>query len=452
MEQLNVSATIDAQNLLVSDLIVTAGFPRGTQLAARDEENWPLVARAGIYEVGRQCDQYLDVLFSFNRVQRAGRQDLAAAAAAAGAIMGLTGVSSKAIGITAAAFGLASSLFEAHVDSVLFTIEPSALRNIVLRGRNYYLKNLDVNKIQNRPDTLLALQGYLTQCSPAAIEANINNAAAGSLSVSWPEPEKAKEAALLAAPGAAPLQQPKTGGSPVDWTSPPPPPPPPPRPPPPPPSGKSVEQRAKDAVNQEINRRLLPFQPAPNLQPGEPPLTGDQTQKFQAALGVTANGDPGQAGSDTRKKLQEFQIGMSKRPDASWPAEETSGNLGVRTVSQFTGMKPMPRYFLSPFERAYLGNRLGDGTNAAFDVPDVERLKQVLDLLLDNLNNNPGLTGKVEKSRLENHQKRFNDEKSTVDEKLKLMREMIADIRKNLPLDPKRLDLDFVLYDKVNPK
>ncbi len=66
------------------------------------------------------------MLFRFNRVQRAGRQDLEAAAAATAAVMGISGVGAKAIAITAAAFGLATSLFDASVNSVLFTIEPSA--------------------------------------------------------------------------------------------------------------------------------------------------------------------------------------------------------------------------------------------------------------------------------------------------------------------------------------
>ena len=87
LEQLNVSATLAAQNQLISDLAV-ASAPTGTETPA---EYWSLVTKAGIYEIGRQCDQYLDVLFRFNREQRAGRQDLAAAAAATGAIMGLSG-------------------------------------------------------------------------------------------------------------------------------------------------------------------------------------------------------------------------------------------------------------------------------------------------------------------------------------------------------------------------
>jgi len=203
LEQLNVSASTTAQHQLVYDLIQVAGFAPGTQLAPYDD-NWSLVMRAGVFEIGRQCDQYLDVLFRFNREQQAGRQDLAAAAAATGAIMGLSGVSVKAIAITAAAFGLATSLFDASVNSVLFTIEPSALRNVALQGRINYLVDLRQRRIDTRPDMLIALQGYLTQCSPAAIEANINNAASGAPSVAVAS--EAPAAAALAAPATTLLQ------------------------------------------------------------------------------------------------------------------------------------------------------------------------------------------------------------------------------------------------------
>jgi hypothetical protein len=142
-----------------------------------------------------------------------------------------------------------------------------------------------------------------------------------------------------------------------------------------------------------------------------------------------------------------------KRRDTNWPTGEMNGNLGPSTVSRFTGMKAMPRYFLSPFERAYLGNLFGDATNAAFDVPDVGRLRGVLDVLLDNLNNNPDLKGKISKSLLDDYQGRFANKNLTVDEQLKLMRDMVADIRKSLllELDPQRRYLDSTFYNKVNP-
>lgn len=199
LEQLNLSTTAYAQDLMVNELVRTAGL---SSQPPPNDPNWSLVMKAGVYEISRQCDQYLDALFRFNRQQRAGRQDLAAAAAATGAIMGIAGASVEALAITAAAFGLASSLFDASVNSVLFTIEPSALRNVALQGRKKYLDDLQKNNIKpySRPDVLIILQGYLTQCSPAAIEANINNAASGAPSVVVPDRDKPEQAAVLAAP------------------------------------------------------------------------------------------------------------------------------------------------------------------------------------------------------------------------------------------------------------
>jgi hypothetical protein len=433
LEQMGIGSSIAAQDQMMDALIHTAGL--STALGERDPK-WSLVWKAGLYEIGRQCDQYLDALFRFNREQHAFHQDLAAAAGATGAIMGIAGASAEAIAITAAAFGLSNTLFEAHVNSILFTIEPSALRNVAQKGLQNYLNRIDEAKILSRPDTLIALQGYLTQCSPAAIEANINNAASGAPSVVSSNQEVAEKSAGLAAPGSAVVTQ-----KPIPLVQPP---------------SKTPEQQAQEAVVKKITTKPTPLPPQvvpPHLLPGDlTSLTRPQIQQFQAALGITANGDPGQAGSDTRKALQEFQIGMSKRPEASWPTGEINGTLGRRTAARLTGMKAMPKYFSSPFERAYLGNLFGDATNAAFDVPDVVRLRRVSANLLDNLENNPDLKGKVGEPVLAGYRQRAANQNSTVDEQLNLMRDMVADIRKQLPLDPERRDLDSIFYDKVNPK
>src|ERR1700730_7048103 len=50
--QLNIGATVYAQNQLVSDLIMASGLPP-TPLPAIDP-TWSLVTRAGIYEISRQ--------------------------------------------------------------------------------------------------------------------------------------------------------------------------------------------------------------------------------------------------------------------------------------------------------------------------------------------------------------------------------------------------------------
>jgi len=70
LEQLNVSAAANAQDQFVGDLVNSAGLG-GVQLSY-DDKRWELVMKQGVYEIGRQCDQYLDVLFRFNREQRAG--------------------------------------------------------------------------------------------------------------------------------------------------------------------------------------------------------------------------------------------------------------------------------------------------------------------------------------------------------------------------------------------
>ena len=159
---------------------------------------WP---KREFYEIGRQCDQYLDVLFRFNRNQRAIRQGLTATGAATASILGVAGVVAMPIAITAVAFGLAASLYDAGVNSVLFTIEPSALRNVVLKGRQAYIRKLDLSKVNSRPRLLIALQGYLTQCSPATIEANVNNAASGAESVVNVRQGVSADGAILGAPG-----------------------------------------------------------------------------------------------------------------------------------------------------------------------------------------------------------------------------------------------------------
>ena len=205
LEQIYPNTATGIQKTFVDNLIATAGLSAKSPLATRDPD-WSLVAEAGIYEIGRQCDQYIDALFRFNRDQRAFRQGLTAAGAATASILGLAGVAAMPIAITAVAFGLSATLFDASVNSVLFTIEPSALRNVVLQGRKKYLDDIDIATVDTRPRMLIFLQGYLTQCSPAAIEANINNAASGAESVVSTNPLVARRAATDAAPAASLLK------------------------------------------------------------------------------------------------------------------------------------------------------------------------------------------------------------------------------------------------------
>ena len=277
--------------------------------------DWAVVTEAGIYEIGRQCDQYLDVLFHFNRGQRALRQGLTATGAATATILGLASVAAAPIAITAAAFGLSASLFDAGTNSVLFTIEPSALRNIVLKGRKAYLDDLykRMGDINTRPRMLIALQGYLAQCSPASIEANVNNAASGAESVASTTPGVAARAAGLAAPAA------------------------------------TLIQRAADVTGGTVTDKPAPTDPSSKPTGGlrrEENIFKADVARVQAALGVKDDGDFGPA---TRTAIKEFQRGLNRRFTKSWTNVGGTGNI----VDLPPNLSNLPPIFASPFERAY---------------------------------------------------------------------------------------------------
>jgi hypothetical protein len=407
LEQLNVSATLDAENQLVNNLIQAAGLPPGTQLAPYDN-TWSLVMKAGVYEIGRQCDQYLDVLFRFNREQRAGRQDLAAAAAATAAIMGLASASAKAIAITAAAFGLATSLFDASVNSVLFTIEPSALRNVALQGRKNYLEQLAKLRIDTRPDVLIALQGYLTQCSPAAIEANINNAASGSpFAVTSPIETQARASAALAAPATALLSQVQQQIIPRVEA---------PLPPPPPRPLRRSDTTPLEQVNQQLIRQI------------------------QEALCVTpVNGDlgglPGST-APTRVAIREFLSGRgrgAKAPDAlaASKADELRPSPYLSAVHEaideafkdgrLRSCSDPSRGFMNAFEVGLYGNLAADVR--------AERIKSLQAKMRKVLGEDAGLPGD-----------------GMLD---KTTRQMIDRVRGQLNISGPKGQIDYTLYKKL---
>lgn len=392
LEQLNIPANSQAQTSLVNHLANEAGY-NARDLQAVDTR-WAQVFEAGVYEVGRQCDQYLDALFRFNREQRANRQGLTAIGAGAAAIMGLSGVASAAIAITAVAFGLSASLFDAGVNSVLFTIEPSALRNIVQKGREAYLDKLVKDKVEinTRPRMMIAVQGYLVQCSPSAIEANINNAASGAPSVASTDPRIAQQAAGLSAPSLATMTK------------------------------AAAIVSGTVAPGAPVPESAMPADRRPDETPVIPEL-----KEAQRALGVP---DDGRYGTVTRTAIREFQTGMFRRNPRDWPVSEITGNLTSRSGRTLTTLKPMPTVFMSPFERAFLGN--DSGFFGADPLSSID--PRVLDSALSFLEAAPAQVAAT----------------GTLEDKVKLMRERITKLREkfNLP-SPKGPILDAALYKAV---
>lgn|GEM_PF-2018809 len=397
LEQLNITNTTTAQNAFVYDLFEKAGYsgikPGTTLPLPLRDPGWSLIAEAGIYEISRQCDQYLDVLFHFNRNQRALRQGLTATGAATATILGLASVAAAPIAITAAAFGLSASLFDAGVNSVLFTIEPSALRNIVNKGRKGYLDNLKMDEISSRPRMMIALQGYLVQCSPPAIEANVNNAASGADSVASADSKTSQDAAKLAAPAASSLMRSTVKvDKPAAAT---------------PPLPTSI--RATGALGSEEN------------------VSKDALQRVQRALNVGVDGD---FGSFTRNAIREFQLGWNRRDGDLWGADEVTGELSRRSVDMLPYLSPMPAIFRTPFERAFLGN---------MDGPSSQRLTRFdanrLNALIAVVSGNPAPPG---------------DTPEALATKMQALRSLLNAVRVKDNISPANGGvLDAALYDKL---
>ena len=160
--------------------------------------------------------------------------------------------------------GVGATLFDAGVNSVLFSVSPDAVRSIAQRGRQAYLAGIQWKDVTTRPRMMIVVQGYLTQCSPAAIEANINNAATGAPSVASSNADIALKAAAMAAPSATFVQNPDVLIS-------------------------------RPVTNKPSELRPTVPEPAPNLTELERQTitTKDQVRALQRALGVNPNGDLG---------------------------------------------------------------------------------------------------------------------------------------------------------------
>ena len=405
LEHLNTSKDWTAQEAFVNDLIRKAGL---NYTPGPGDYSWGFVAEAGIYEIGRQCDQYLDVLFRFNRNQRAIRQGLTATGAATASILGVAGVAAMPIAITAVAFGLAASLYDAGVNSVLFTIEPSALRHVVLKGRQAYISKLDLAKVNSRPRLLIAMQGYLTQCSPAAIEANVNNAASGAESVVNISGASA-DGAILGAPGVTLIQRPTPPATPT--------------------------QIAAAVVNTRVEPTALPPEPdlARNRKPCEVAVTKRILIRAQNALGVFADGNFGVPGdTKTREAIEQFQRGRNKRNPSRWPAADVNGELCGRTGELLPFLSAMPAIFKTPFERAYLGNNEGALDQQLARVAPGQ-LEQMLDVV-----------------KVTDFAVPANSAPDVITAKMKELRDKLAELRRIRNIDPDKGGiLDARLYESL---
>jgi hypothetical protein len=225
---------------------------------------------------------------------------------------------------------LAANVFDAGVNSLLFTIGPPAVRAVAGKGRQAFLAGIVWDKVDTRPRMMMVVQGYLNQCTPAAIESNINNAATGAPSVASSSTDIALQAAAIAAPSASVVQDPAVFiNTPVRLAT---------RTPPPLPTA------------------ITP----PNVAPPDRPLffTKDDVKALQRALGVRPDGDPGPIGASprgpTRQAIAEFQTGVKRRNGDLAAGSET---IDKGTLDMLVTAGDLPQDFDSAFERGLIFDR-----------------------------------------------------------------------------------------------
>ena len=260
------------------------------------------------------------------------------------------------------------------------------------------------------------MQGYLTQCSPATIEANVNNAASGAESVVTVRPGAFADGALLGAPGAALIQRAT-----------------------PPATSTQIPATPAEVATTVVSSRVEPTQPASdpdlarNRKPSEIAVTKRLLIAAQNALGIFADGNFGVPGdSKTREAIEQFQFGRNRRSPSQWPAADINGELSGRTGELLPFLSPMPVIFKTPFERAYLGNNQGALSQQLTQVAPAQ-LSQMLD-----------------KVKVTDFEVPANSPPDVITAKMKQLRDKLAELRRVRGIDPDKGGvLDAKLYDSL---
>jgi hypothetical protein len=136
---------------------------------------WALVTQAGMNDIDRRCDGYLAWIDAQKKNVGPVLQQITDVRNATTAILTASGAGGSAIGIVAAAFGLASNSF-ANVNSRLINeLDNSTIQSIVLNRQQRFREQLTLRDIADRPAAVYVLRSYLRICMPFTIETEVNS-------------------------------------------------------------------------------------------------------------------------------------------------------------------------------------------------------------------------------------------------------------------------------------
>jgi hypothetical protein len=143
---------------------------------AKCNNEWDLVVQGGMNYIDSECEQYIDSMFWWNRVRVTTRDQIALIGSSTAGILGITGVASAPIAITALGFGLATSSVDNIANSVLFKLDPSSVRIMLEKSRKIYRDEVLKAPYTTRYGAVQAIRGYLSLCLPATLEGQVNAA------------------------------------------------------------------------------------------------------------------------------------------------------------------------------------------------------------------------------------------------------------------------------------
>jgi hypothetical protein len=177
-------------NQYVDLLCQQAGLvPEGILVPCNDAffspAQWMIFVQAGMNDIDRRCDAYLQWLDDKRRWQHPILQEISDVRTATELIMAASGVGVAPIAIVGAAFGLATSTFTNLSSRLVLEVNQSTVQSVVLTSQNKYrftLINGDPltvpptppTVIVSRPSAIYVLRSYLRLCLPFTIETQIN--------------------------------------------------------------------------------------------------------------------------------------------------------------------------------------------------------------------------------------------------------------------------------------
>lgn len=142
--------------------------------AAMSGPQWTVFVNAGVYDIDRRCDDYLDWLYQIKRSRGPIQKQMTRTANLTKAVLELTGTADFTIELVGLAFGYALDSWTDVADSLLFNMEYSTVQKLVYDRQRLMKEDIFKISFTSRPQALHALRGYLRVCMPYTIETDIN--------------------------------------------------------------------------------------------------------------------------------------------------------------------------------------------------------------------------------------------------------------------------------------